>query len=203
MVAKQRGFSMNAYTQALLKPIATFLTKDSPVTYTTHVILGSIFLAVMSQIAIPLPYTAVPFTLQTLAVFILAMAQGKNKAALSVITFLGQASMGLPVIAGGIVNPLWMVGPTAGYLVGFVIAAYVVGYLIEKNYSNNWMMTACSFAVGEAIILSTGTLWLAVSFGFQTAVVVGFVPFLLNGLIKIVMATTLEKPLDYLYKSLS
>ncbi len=194
---------MNTYTQALLKPVATFLTKDSPMIYAAHVFLGSIFLAVMSQIAIPLPHIAVPLTLQTLAVFILAMAQGKNKAALSVIAFLGQASMGLPVIAGGVVNPLWMFGPTAGYLVGFVIAAFTVGFLVEKNYSNNWIMTAFNFAVGEVLILTCGTLWLAVSFGFQTAFLIGFMPFLLNGFIKIVMATTLEKPLENLYRKLS
>lgn len=196
---------MNTYSQSVLKPISIFLTKDSPLFYSAHVALGSIFLAVMSQIAIPLPYTVIPFTLQTLAVFILAMAQGKNKAALSVIAFLGQATMGLPVIAGGLVNPLWMMGPTCGYLLGFVAAAYVIGLLMEILPNRTWISTMAIFAIGELIILACGTAWLAIafSFGSQNAFAMGFIPFILNGCIKVVMASTLEKPLHTLYKLFS
>lgn len=182
--------------------LTTWKAKDSVFTYGLHVVLGSIFLALISQISLPLPFTPVPLTFQSLGILLLAMAQGKNKAAFSVIAYLGQATAGLPVLAGGLANPAWMVGPRCGYLLGFVAAAYVVGLVLEKTSHKSWSWKILSLAVGELTILTVGTAVLTLFFGFGNAVALGFVPFLINAAIKISIAASADKPLSYIQKAL-
>ena len=102
-----------------------------------QVVLGSFFMAFLSQLTVPL--NPIPMTLQTLAVFLLAMGMGGKKAALSILLYLGEASMGLPVLAGWKSNPLWFFNPSAGYLVGFPFAAFVVGFLLEFRAQATWI----------------------------------------------------------------
>ena len=161
------------------------------------VVLGSCFLAVASQIAFPLPFTPVPVTLQTLAVSLLALYQGKNKASLSVIAYLAQATCGLPVLAGGMSNPLWMIEPKAGYLVGFIVGAYLTGYLLERLEHHGLLGTLVSFGGGCLAILVAGTAWLALYVGISNAVMLGFVPFLIGGALKVGMACALTKPIRW------
>src|SRR5262245_5158687 len=99
----------------------------------SHVLLGSIFLALMSQLAVHLPYTTVPFTMQTLGVFLLGGILGSKQGALSVLTYLAQGTVGLPVFAGGVANPRWFCDPKAGYLISFTLAAFLIGKAIEKT----------------------------------------------------------------------
>lgn len=161
------------------------------------VILGSCFLAVASQIAFPLPFTPVPVTLQTLAVSLLALCQGKNKASLSVVAYLAQATCGLPVLAGGVSNPLWMMQPKAGYLLGFIAGAYLTGFLLERLEKHGLWGNLVSFASGCLAILVAGTAWLALFVGISNAVILGFVPFLIGGVLKVAMASALTKPVHW------
>ena len=96
------------------------------------VIAGSILIALTAQVSIPLPFTPVPVTGQTFGVLVVGMALGSRRGALAVIAYLMEGAMGAPVFAGGTGGAPILAGPTAGYLFGFVPAAFVTGYLAEK-----------------------------------------------------------------------
>lgn len=90
-----------------------------------QVLFGSLFLAAMAQVSIPL--YPVPMTLQTFGIFLLAIGQGKKKALYSTLLYVGFVSLGLPFLANGVSNSLWYFFPCVGYIAGFPIAAYVIG----------------------------------------------------------------------------
>jgi biotin transport system substrate-specific component len=152
---------------------------------------GSLFLALMSQVAIYLPFTLVPVTMQTLAIFLLGGLLGSRAGALSVIAYLVEGTFGLPVFAGGISNPLWFLGAKAGYLIGFVLAAFLVGKITELKPKLNFFMLLGAVVLGEAAILTCGSLWLSFFVGFPQAIFTGVVPFLPGACYKTVSATCL------------
>lgn len=163
-----------------------------------QIILGSVFLALMAQLSIPLPFTPVPLSMQPLAVFLLAITLGSRKAPLAVIAYLMQATYGLPVLAGGLSNPAWIIGFKAGYLIGFVVVAYLVTALIEKNKKSNFFKGWLIFSFGEITLLSCGVLWLSFFVGFKKAVLFGAVPFIPGALIEITIATCYLQSSDWL-----
>lgn len=177
-----------------------FNTLSSPWVNLLQVLLGSVFLAIMAQIAIPLPFTPVPMSLQTLGIALLAVTLGPRKAPLAVLTYLAQASIGLPVLAAGKVNPLWIIGPNAGYLLGFVVSSYVVGKLFSisnrSSFYKNWLV----LSLNEITILTLGALWLASFVGFQNAITMGILPFIPCGIIKITLAASSVKPIQWMTK---
>ena len=156
-----------------------------------HVLLGSIFLTACSQISIPLH--PVPMTLQTFGVFVLAMGQGGRLAALSVALYLVEATLGLPVLAGGYADPLWMIGPRAGYLIGFPIAAYVIGELCERDSRGSVLWTGFTIFCGQMIIYTLGVSWLSGFVGLKTAFALGVVPFIPTAFLKILAAVSIRK----------
>lgn len=163
-----------------------------------QVIMGSIFLAVLAQFSIPLPFTPVPLSLQTLGVALLAIGLGPRKAALAVVGYLAQATFGLPVLAGGLADPLWMLTPRAGYLIGFVAAAFVTGSLLKKVKTRGLIKTWLILSLNETTILLLGSLWLAFFVGFDHALAMGVLPFIPGAIAKITLATTSEKPLKWI-----
>jgi biotin transport system substrate-specific component len=146
------------------------------------IIGGALFIAILSKIAMSLPFTPVPVTMQTLATLLVAAALGR-KGVLSVITYIALGIAGLPVIHAGMF--------TAGYIIGFVIAAYVIGWLFENKIVFNVPTSFLAFCLGETIILTCGTVWLARF--VENAFALGFYPFLLGGLFKICLATYITK----------
>lgn len=163
---------------------------------------GSVFLALLSQIAIPLPFTMVPLTLQLFAVLMLGATLGSKKGALSVLAYLTQGTVGLPVFAGGLAKPLWFMGPHAGYLVGFVAAAFVVGYLLEKIQKRTLFKTVLVMLAGSVCVTVTGGLWLALFIGFKPAIQFGIVPFIIPDALKAIMAASSVMPVKYLTRKL-
>ena len=139
-------------------------------------IAGSAFLALMSQVAIPL--TPVPLTMQTLAVFLLRALLGSRNGAFSVAAYLAEGTLGLPVFAGGTANPLWFCGARAGYLIGFVIAAYVIGKIVERTSNQSLLKLITAISSGQMIISVCGWAWLSFFVGPMEAVVMGILPFL-------------------------
>ncbi len=146
------------------------------------IIGGALFIALLSKIAMFLPFNPVPVTMQTLATLLVAAALGR-KGALSVLTYIAMGLMGLPVLNAGMF--------TAGYLLGFVIAAYFIGYLFEAKIIKNVYTAFLAFTAGELIILTTGSLWLMML--TEHAFALGFYPFLLGGLFKVCLATYITK----------
>lgn len=176
---------------------AVAFEKETIAWNTLQVILGSIFLGLMAQVALPLPFTPVPISLQTLGVALMAIALGSKKAPLAVLLYLFQATCGLPVLAGGSINPLWMLGPRAGYLFGFVLSSYLIGRLIESKTNPSGIWCFLSIALGEMSILLTGTLWLSAFVGLNNAFYMGFFPFLIGAAAKVTMASGSIKPIQW------
>ena len=150
---------------------------------------GSCFLALMSQLAFPLIGTPVPMTLQTLGVFILGGVLGSRRAVYSVIGYLIQGCLGLPVFAGGVSNPLWIVSPQAGFLISFVIAAYVIGKVIERKPKAHILDVAGALILGQIAIFGVGMVWLSFYVGVSKSFFIGVAPFLSGAALKIIMGS--------------
>jgi len=152
------------------------------------VIVGSAFIALLSQVAIPLPFSPVPLTGQTFAVLLVGALLGGRRGGLSVILYLLEGVAGLPVFAGGAFGLARLVGPTGGYLVGFVVAAYVVGLLAQRGWDRRIWSTALAMLVGNTVIYASGLTWLAHFVGAQHVFSLGLVPFVPGDLIKLILA---------------
>jgi len=153
------------------------------------VVLGSLLLTVSAKIEIPLQ--PVPFTFQTLVVLSLGVVFGPTLGLLSVLAYLAQGAMGLPVFAGtpekGI-GLAYMVGPTGGYLIGFAVAAYVTGWLARAKWDRNVITMVLAMLVGNAVIYAFGVLHLSSLIGFDKAVEFGLKPFIVFDIVKSVAA---------------
>ncbi len=149
---------------------------------------GSLLVALMAQVKIPLPFTPVPLTGQTFAVLLVGAALGSRRGAASLLFYLVQGMIGLPVFAGGASGLAYLAGPTSGYLVGFVCAAFVVGRLAEIGKDRRFRTALLMFLAGEAIIYLCGLPWLGLAIGFQKALVAGLFPFLIGDAIKLIAA---------------
>ncbi len=156
------------------------------------VIGGSLFVAVCAQIRVVLPFTPVPITGQTLAVMLVGAALGKHRAGISMLLYLGLGLAGLPVFAGGAQGLTYMTGATGGYLIGFVAAAYVVGWFAEKGLDRDIRTAFLPFLVGEMVIYAFGLTWLSIYIGnMSQALVLGFHPFLVGDAVKIALVVLL------------
>ncbi|MFQ6067171.1 MAG: biotin transporter BioY, partial [bacterium] len=141
---------------------------------------------------IPLPFTPVPITLQTFFVLLGGAVLGRRLGALSQILYLGLGSLGLPIFAGVSGGLSRLVGPTGGYLIGFVLAAHLVGRMAERGKASLWSLMLI-MGVGEAIILFSGTLWLAwvLRIGIGQSLCLGLIPFLPGDLVKLMGAASI------------
>ena len=148
------------------------------------------FTALAAQVAIPLPFTPVPLTLQTFAVLAGAAALGAERAVLARVLYIALAVAGAPVLAGGASGREVVVGATGGYLIGFVLASYVVGRISSKGASTKSATTALAFVLGSLVIYTLGAPWLAYTTDntITWAIINGVVPFLVGDLIKAVAA---------------
>jgi len=152
------------------------------------VVTGSLIVAALAQIKIPLPFTPVPITGQTFAVLLVGAALGARKGAASLTLYVAAGAVGLPVYAGGAGGPATFLGPTGGYLIGFIFAAYFVGRLAETGRDRRLPSALLVFLAGEVIIYMFGLPWLSLYIGFQKILVAGLIPFLPGDLIKLVAA---------------
>jgi len=157
------------------------------------ILLGSLFIAALAQVRIPLQ--PVPITGQTLAVLLVGMALGARRGPLAVLAYLGMGAAGLPFFTGAQSGLAYMAGPTGGYLVGFVLAAWLVGWLAEHGWDRNLGTTLAAMALGNLAIYVVGVSWLAVLVGGFSrpsgAVALGLTPFLLGDVIKALIAALL------------
>ena len=94
---------------------------------------GSLLLALLARLSIPVPFSPIPITGQTFGILFLGALLGSRIGALSVIMYIMEGTIGLPVFAGGSIGFLYLLGPTGGYLIGFIPAIYLIGYLSERG----------------------------------------------------------------------
>jgi len=155
------------------------------------VVTGSILIALAAQFYFPLPFSPVPITGQTFAVLLLAALYGHNRGGLTVLTYLILGIAGRPVFASGTFGIATIIGPTGGYLVGFLPAAYIVGFLSKKGWDRKVWTTATSMIIGNVVIYLAGTTWLSRFVGWDNVLQTGLIPFLIGDGAKIVLATLL------------
>lgn len=146
---------------------------------------GSCFLALLSQLAIPLPFTPVPLTLQTFAIFVLGGVLGGRRAMCCVVAYLIQGCFGLPVFAGGKGDILWFFDCKAGFLISFILAAYLIGKMLEKRPHVHFVYLLFSLTLGQIVISLLGMAWLSLYVGLSNAFLFGILPFLSGAAIKI------------------
>lgn len=153
------------------------------------VLAGSAAIALSAKIKVPM--WPVDMSLQTLAVLLVAGLYGRNLAVATLLAYLAEGAAGLPVFQGtpekGI-GLAYMVGPTAGYLVGFVVMAAIVGEAADRGLARRPMLMAATMLAAEASLLALGMLWLAVLFGFPTALSAGVGAFIVPDLLKLALA---------------
>ncbi|MGD0749931.1 MAG: biotin transporter BioY [Anaerolineales bacterium] len=152
------------------------------------VISGSLCVAGMAQIRITLPFTPVPITGQTFAVLLVGAALGARRGAASLLLYLIQGLLGLPFFAGGASGLAYFLGPTGGYLVGFVAAAGLVGLLAARGLDRRIPTALLAFLAGEVVIYLFGVAWLSIFLGIPHAIAAGLLPFLLGDVIKLAAA---------------
>lgn len=150
---------------------------------------GSLLLALLARLSIPVPFSPVPITGQTFGILFLGAVLGSRIGILSVIMYIFEGSIGLPVFAGGTMGFMYLLGPTGGYLIGFLPAVYLVGYLSERGWINSFTSAFLTMIIGTSVIFIFGISWLSVTAGFGTALLIGLYPYIPGAAIKIILAT--------------
>jgi len=158
---------------------------------TLSVALFSALTAIGSFIQIPLPFSPVPITLQTLFTYMAGALLGGYLGALSQLVYILLGISGLPIFAGGNAGFSVLIGPTGGYLVGFIAGAFVIGKMTEakKNSGLLWLLTC--MIVGTTIIYISGVIQLMnwIKIGLEKAVIIGVAPFIAGDVFKMLVAT--------------
>jgi len=153
-----------------------------------------LLLALGAYVRLPLPFTPVPITLQTFFVLLGGAFLGRRNAPLAVFGYLFLGGLGLPIFQGYGSGFLHIIGPTGGYLIGFIAAAFVVGSMIDlkrTRLSLAWVLF--SMVLGQIVIYAFGITWLStiLRLSLHKAVLLGFVPFVPGALFKLLAASLL------------
>jgi biotin transport system substrate-specific component len=152
-------------------------------------VAGTLLLWISAKVHIP--FWPVPLTMQTFVVLVLGMAYGWKLGSATMLLYLAEGAVGLPVFSGtperGI-GLAYMAGPTGGYLAGFVAGAALCGWLAQKGWDRSWWRTAIAMSAGHIVILALGWAWLATLVGPAKAYALGVVPFYLATVAKTALA---------------
>ena len=184
-----RAVRMPTLAEAMLDSLMTPSAATNAVTKAALVVFGSLLLAVSAQFKIPL--YPVPATGQTLVVLLIGMTYGPRLGGITIAAYLFEGALGLPVFAGGAAGAAVLMGPTAGYLFGFLLAAIAMGYLAERGLGRTVVSTIAAMVIGNCVIYLCGALWLANFIGFGQAIAAGVLPFLYGDALKLVVAAGL------------
>lgn len=152
---------------------------------------GSVALALSAQLAFHLPFSPVPITGQTFAVLLVGALLGSVRGGMVVLLYLAEGLSGLPVFAGGGAGPVILLGPTGGYLLGFVPAVIIVGYLAERGWDRRFLTTLAAMTGGTVAIFVCGLTWLAILQITDSILTIGLWPFVPGAILKIVAAALL------------
>lgn len=157
------------------------------------VLAGALLTAVAAQISFHVPWTPVPITGQTFAVLLVGAALGSRRGAASLALYVALGATGLPFYADGDGGWTAATGTTAGYLVGFVAAAFVVGLLAERRHDRSFVTSVPAMLTGSAVVYLFGTTWLAHHLGVSgaEAVELGLTPFVIGDALKLLAAGAL------------
>ena len=163
-------------------------SEDSIARDVVLVVAGILAIAASAQVRIPVPFSLVPITGQTFAVMLIAALYGPRRGVTTIVAYITSGAMGLPFFAGGGAGLAYLAGPTTGYLAGWIGAAWLIGSLMERGWSDRAWRTALAMWLGSLVIFACGVLWLSRFVGFETAFMTGFLPFIPGDLVKIALA---------------
>ncbi len=156
----------------------------------------NLLLIACAQIRIPLPFTPVPITGQTFGVLLAGALLGSRYGTAVVFSYVVQGAIGLPVFAGWKGGIATLLGPTGGYILGFVPAAFLVGRLLELGWYRRLGTIFAAFLIGNFVIYFFGLPWLAFFVGWNHVLEMGLLPFLPGDLIKLMMAIWVVRSLS-------
>lgn len=149
-------------------------------------LVGSLLVAVSAQVQVPM--YPVPMTMQSFAVLVIGAAYGARLGFATLLLYLAEGAVGLPVFAGMKGGAAHLLGPTGGYLVGFALAAAAVGWLADRGWDRSLLRTTAAMLVGKLLIFVPGILWLGSLIGFGKAIDLGLVPFVPGIVLKTALA---------------
>jgi len=166
--------------------------RTSALTNVVAVIGGAAFLAVLAQIALPIPGSPVPVTGQTLGVLLIGASYGTQLGLLTFLTYMLVGLAGAPVFADGASGLARLSGPTGGYLVGMLVATFVVGALAGRRWDQQLRTALPAMLLGNIVIFSFGMFWLHsyTDKSWSWTVSAGLTPFILGEVLKIAIAGT-------------
>ena len=178
---------------AIAAPQPRVLADVVPQTWVRQLVLivgGAAFVGLAAQIAVPLPFTPVPLTLQTFAVLLTGAALGSLRGVLSMTLYAVVGVLGVPWFAQGSSG---YSAPSFGYILGFIAAAFIVGRIAEGGATRSAGRTAVLMIIGNLVIYAIGVTWLKFAIGsdWSTAIALGVTPFLIGDAIKIAAAAGL------------
>lgn len=161
------------------------------------VLLGTAVIYISGKISVP--FYPVPMTLQTLAVMAIAAAYGQRLGTMTVLAYLAEGAVGIPVFTAtppAVAGLTYFLGPTGGFLAGFIPLALIVGYAGDRGWDKSFVRLFGAMIVADIVVFALGFIWLAAfahlgaktGLGFSTAWAKGVVPFLLGDLLKIALA---------------
>jgi biotin transport system substrate-specific component len=178
-----------AFAAPAPRVLADFASRTA-VTQIALVLGGAAFVGLAAQVIIPLPFTPVPLTLQTFAVLLVGAALGSLRGVLAMTVYAVAGMVGVPWYAEG---KSGFGGATFGYIIGFILAAFIVGRLAERGASTTALRTTGLMVVGNIAIYAIGVSWLKFSIdaSWGTAIALGMTPFIIGDIVKIALAAGL------------
>ena len=153
------------------------------------VLSGVIFLSIMSQLIIPLYFTPVPISLGSFGIMLVALLYGRKLGTATVISYVAAGSLGAPIFAGFKAGSLF--SPTGGYIIGYIVAAVILGYLSDKGIAKSYVKTFLSLLLASAVILILGALVLMLFVPIKNVFMAGVLPFIPGDMLKAIVATLL------------
>ncbi|MBL7158509.1 MAG: biotin transporter BioY [Candidatus Omnitrophica bacterium] len=183
-----------------MRAISLLLNRKDIITNKAYenVILVTGFVAMMAigaYIRIPLPFTPVPITLQTFFVILSGAILGRKLGIFTQVSYVALGVLGMPVFQGYNAGFTYLAGPTGGYLVGFIAAAYTTGWLMEKRDTGSFFNVALAMSAGLFVVYALGVSWLALGYGLglAKATALGFIPFIPGAIFKLTAASFLYR----------
>lgn len=156
------------------------------------VTFGVLLLVVLSQLAIPLPWTPVPLTGQTLGVLLISLWGGRRFAPVCFTVYLGLGAAGAPVFALG--GAGFVLGPTTGYLLGMALASFLVGHLADLGWGKTFFKRFLAGLLGITLILGMGVWGLSFFIPNKMLLMTGLLPFLPGEIIKVFIVSAVGRP---------
>lgn len=154
---------------------------------------GTAFVAVAAQVVIPLPFTPVPITGQTFAVLLVGASLGAVRGFSSLLLYWLVGLAGAPVYSEQTSGWETFMGPTGGYIIGFIVAAAVTGWLAQRRWDRHFRSATAAMLTGSVIIYACGLPWLAADLGtdLDKTLELGLYPFVIGDLLKLYLAAIL------------